>query len=389
MPSRQTSSSYPADPRLDPAGCRAAPYDPSPRVVLVTGASGFVGANLVRHLVVAGHEVHCLLRPRRDLWRLEGVFPAIRVHHGSVSDSDAVNRTINAVRPAWVFHSATYGAYPDQSDYDRAFEVNVEGTLHLVRSCLESGAEAVICAGSSSEYGPKDHRSAESDALDPRSAYAATKAAATLLIRYWAIQRQAPVVVLRLYSVYGPWEEPSRLIPRVAAHGLAGLWPPLANPDTARDFVYVSDVAAAMVAASQRAPSLSPGSVFNIGTGRQTTLASVARIAKRTFHLASGPIWGTMQDRAWDTPIWVADARRARAQLGWVATIPFHRGLRLTADWLTAHPELWPRYAPVSCGAAGQHTIGAADHRSLAPASIPRPVPRTRPHQPEPSPPRA
>jgi dolichol-phosphate mannosyltransferase len=320
----------------------------APGTALVTGASGFVGANLVRHLVAVGYTPHCLLRPDRDLWRLDPIMGQIHVHHGSITDRPKVRRIVKAIRPTWVFNCATYGAYPNQADYDRSFAVNVEGTLNLVRACLEVGARAVVCAGSSSEYGSKDHAPTEDEALDPRSAYAATKAASTLLARYWAIQRNAPVVILRLYSVYGPWEEPTRLIPTVVAQGMMGSWPPLADPRTARDFVYADDVASAMVVASRRASGLSPGSIFNIGSGRQTSLAAVARVARHSFELSGRPRWGTLGDRPWDTPIWVANTRHTSAVLGWKATTSFSRGLKMTADWLGAHPELWPRYGLTS-----------------------------------------
>jgi nucleoside-diphosphate-sugar epimerase len=324
------------------------PEPDAPGTALVTGASGFVGANLVRHLIAVGYKPHCLLRPDRDLWRLDPISGQIHVHYTSITDRTNVRRIVNVIRPTWVFNCATYGAYPNQTDYDRAFMVNVQGTLNLVRACLESGARAVVCAGSSSEYGPKDHAATEDEALDPRSAYAATKAASTLLVRYWAIQHNAPVVILRLYSVYGPWEEPTRLIPTVVAQGMMGVWPPLADPRTARDFVYADDVASAMVVASTRASGLPPGSIFNIGSGRQTSLAAVARVARRTFQLRGRPHWGTLEDRPWDTPIWLANTRHASAVLGWKATTSFSGGLAMTAQWLGAHPELWPRYALTS-----------------------------------------
>ena len=131
---------------------------------------------------------------------------------------------------------------------------------------------------SSSEYGLKDHAPHEDEPLEPNSPYAAAKAEATA----HALERGA--VVLRLYSAYGPWEEPSRFVPTLLAHALAGRLPPLVSPDVARDFVHVDDVCAAFVLGAG-APA---GRVYNVGSGRQTTVAEVVELARRL--LASKPL---------------------------------------------------------------------------------------------------
>jgi nucleoside-diphosphate-sugar epimerase len=150
------------------------------------------------------------------------------------------------------------------------------------------------------------------------------KAASTL----YALERGA--VVLRLYSVYGPWEEPSRLVPTLLAHGLEGELPPLVSPSVAHDFVHVDDVCEAFVVAARA----EPGRVYNVGSGRQTTLAEVVETAKRLLGIEAEPQWGSMPDRAWDTGTWVANPRRIRRELGWEARIGLEEGLARTLEWL-------------------------------------------------------
>ena len=87
-----------------------------------------------------------------------------------------------------------------------------------------------------------------------------------------------------------------------------------------------------------------PGAVFNVGSGRQSTLREVVTAAREVFDVAVDPDWGSMPQRAWDTTIWVADPRAADQVLGWRATTSLHEGLRRLGAWLREHPELAARY---------------------------------------------
>ena len=94
-----------------------------------------------------------------------------------------------------------------------------------------TGVETFVNTGSSSEYGLKDHPPAEDESVEPNSIYAAAKAAATMLCQQAAASDGMNVSTLRLYSTYGPWEDPNRLIPALAVEGLRGEFPPLVAPD--------------------------------------------------------------------------------------------------------------------------------------------------------------
>jgi UDP-glucose 4-epimerase len=300
--------------------------------VLVTGATGFVGANLARRLLRDGHEAHLLVRPKHAAWRIEEIRSDVRLHLLDLSDAQAVSKTIGEIKPEWIFHLAAHGAYSWQTDIAQIFQTNLIGTIHLVEACLKTGFESFIHAGSSSEYGFKDHAPVETEGLEPNSHYAVAKASATLYCRYTAQTRQANLTTLRLYSAYGPFEEEKRLMPTLIRHGLRGAWPPLANPDTARDYVYVEDVCDACLLAAGTAPR-EFGAVFNLGTGKQTTLREVTEIARGVLGIKAEPQWGTMPARTWDTSIWRADSRKIQAELGWRPRHSFEDGFSKMVAW--------------------------------------------------------
>jgi UDP-glucose 4-epimerase len=320
----------------------AAKTRPGIKRVLVTGGTGFVGANLVRRLLADGHEVAVLAKKETDAWRLADVAAQVRWLHSGLDRSGNLEETLGDLKPQWIFHLAAHGAYSWQRDSAAILQTNVLGTANLLDACLQAGFEAFVNTGSSSEYGFKDHPPNESEALAPAGPYAVAKAAATLYCAQAAGSTGARIATLRLYSVYGPWEEPRRFIPQLVARGLEGALPPLASPKTARDYVYVDDVTAAYLAVATG--DFEPGAVFNVGTGRQTTLEDAVDIARRVLQVEVEPDWGSMADRSWDTSTWVADSSRLQERLGWRPATDLEQGLRLTASWLSAHPELDERY---------------------------------------------
>jgi dolichol-phosphate mannosyltransferase len=310
--------------------------------VLITGATGFVGVNLARRVLRDGHEIHLLVRRSRQSWRLDEIAADVRLHEADLEDREAVRRAVSEVKPDWVFHLAAYGAYPTQTDFERMMAINLTGSVTLLDACREIGVEAFVQTGSSSEYGYKDHPASEDELLQPNSHYAISKAAATHYGQCVARSTGLNAVTVRLYSVYGPYEEPARFIPTLIVHGLRGQLPPLVSPATARDFVYVDDAVDAMLRVAA-APPLPRGTVLNVCSGAQTTLASAVAIARQLMSIPAGPAWSSMSPRAWDTDVWVGSPSAAERELGWRARFDFETGLRHTIAWFRDKPG-WLRF---------------------------------------------
>jgi dolichol-phosphate mannosyltransferase len=336
----------------------------SGKTAIVTGGTGFVGANLVRRLLADGHEVHLLVRPKYNPWRIETIRQSIHIHVLDIAESESVKLEIGRIRPDWVFHLATHGAYSWQSDLQEIVRTNIMGTFNLVEACLITGFEAFINSGTSSEYGYKDHGPSETEWLEPNSYYAVTKASASMFCRYRAQETRANIITLRLYSVYGPYEEPNRLVPALITFGLDGGYPKLASPEVARDYVFIEDVVDAyLVAASS--PGVEPGAVYNVGTGVQTTLREIVDIARRVMGIGSEPVLGSMENRGWDTSTWVADSSRIQRDLGWVPKHSMEEGLRRTVDWFLSSREVSDFYRRNLLTARDGHDRASSQKRPM------------------------
>ncbi|MBI5792163.1 MAG: NAD-dependent epimerase/dehydratase family protein [Rhodocyclales bacterium] len=304
--------------------------------ILVLGASGFIGANLMRLLLRHRQDVFGTTS-RLPAWRLEGLPEA------SVLLTDLLipaNRELmlDRVAPLTIFDCVSYGAYSFQNEAELVYRTNVGIAVGLLESLSGRGIRAYIHSGSSSEYGTRSAAPTEDQAMEPNSHYAVSKVAAAGLIHYMGKHRGLPCLNLRLYSVYGPLEDAARLIPTVVAKGVAGELPPFVDPRISRDFVYVDDACEAYIDAALHLRPACYGDSVNIGSGRCTTIADVTAVARALFGIAAEPSY-TMAARDWDVQNWYADAAKAERLLGWRARTSFDEGLRRMTDWYRALPD--------------------------------------------------
>ena len=166
------------------------------------------------------------------------------------------------------------------------------------------------------------------------------KAAATLYCRSEAVRLKLPVVTYRLFSPYGPWDDPKRLIPYTLSMLLRKESPRLANPSAVRDFIFIDDVIEAYMRALTG--SIAPGEIYNVGSGRQHSIAEVVGIICELVEGVTNPCWGVRDMQRPEPAIWVADVRKINGALDWTPSIALKEGLARTAEWMRDHMECYP-----------------------------------------------
>ncbi len=304
--------------------------------IVVFGGSGFIGANLVRKILEVRHDCYAVTHQHYIPWRLAGLPPENVLRYDVASKAD-VEKLFSRFPFKTLFCFAAYGAYSRQTDPHQIFETNLAGLLNILTIAQQNGFSALVHAGSSSEYGSHCSGPAESDGLEPNSYYAVSKVSAAFLLQYAGQHQKLPVVNLRLYSVYGPWEEPDRLIPQIVEQGLAKNFPPLVSPSISRDFIYIDDVVEASIKAATEWVKKAPGESVNIGTGVKTTIGELVAVSKDLFQIPKEPAWGSMENRNWDLPDWFANPQLAKQTFGWEATTSLRAGLEKMALWVREH----------------------------------------------------
>jgi UDP-glucose 4-epimerase len=296
--------------------------------VLVTGGAGFVGSHLVDALLERGADVALLDHRRRSPkpWVTEALRGGASLHVADVRDLDAVRAAFEAARPEVVMHLA---AQVDvrRSVADPAFDaqVNVAGTVSVLEAARSAGAQRVLLASTAAAYGNPEHvPTAESEDIAPLSPYGTSKAAAEWYLEQYARLHGLSTVSLRMANVYGPRQDP---------HGEAGVVAIFAGARAegrrvavygdgrqTRDYIYVSDVVEAWVAAAESEVT----GALNLSTGVEVSVLELVEEIGLECELEPA--------RPGEVARSCLDPSEARRVLGWSARVPLAEGLRRTLD---------------------------------------------------------
>ncbi len=237
--------------------------------ILILGASGFIGANLFRMLLKIRPDVYGTAS-RLPAWRLESL-PEDNVVSTDLLIPSNLVALLEKTKPLTVFDCVSYGAYSFEQDPELIYRTNLNCKVKLLEELHKRNIRIYVHAGSSSEYGAVAAGPRESSNALPNSHYASSKAAIAGVINFMGKERGVPCANLRLYSIYGPFEDSSRLVPNLICKGLEGELPPFVNPATSRDFVYIDDACEAFIDTALNLPEELYGESFNIGSGRCLT----------------------------------------------------------------------------------------------------------------------
>ena len=291
------------------------------RLVLVTGASGFIGSALCRRLSLAGAEVHGVSRTERA-----DTDSCARWYKCRLDDIDAVRGLLKNSKPDFIFHLASHVAGSRAVELVLpTFSGNLASTVNLLTAATELGCERILLTGSLEEPVPGPEHAV------PSSPYAAAKFAASAYGRMFHALYNTPAVILRLFMVYGPGQQDLRkLVPYVVLSLLKGDTPQVSSGVRKADWIYIDDVVDGYLAAI--AANGIDGETIDLGTGR---LESVRTVVEELWGLIDPrvqPAFGSIPERAMEQTR-TADAERSYRRLGWRAQVGLRDGLRRTSEW--------------------------------------------------------
>ncbi|MCS4161430.1 nucleoside-diphosphate-sugar epimerase [Salinibacter ruber] len=311
---------------------------------LVTGAAGFIGSNLVRHLLDHGHTVigiDNLSTGRKE--NLEGVADEITFVEGDIRSRELATELCTDVD--YVFHQAALPSVPRSIKNPWAANAhNVTGTLSVFLSARDAGVERVVFAASSSVYGDTaELPKVETMCSRPESPYAVGKHVGELYGNVFSDVYEIEIVGLRYFNVFGPRQDPSSdyaaVIPKFIDLFFRGE-PPLIHGDgeQTRDFTYVENVVQANRKAALASSDDVSGEIFNVGCGERITVNRLARELKSLTGANVDPVHG--DPRPGDVRHSQADISKAERAFRYEPTVDLKDGLRRTVAWFEQEREL-------------------------------------------------
>ncbi|MCA1393362.1 NAD(P)-dependent oxidoreductase [Bradyrhizobium sp. IC3123] len=295
--------------------------------VLVTGASGFIGAHLVARLLSEGRRVTVLARSSSALP------PEWDDRISVIACDDFTERGLRRLLHApfdTVFHLAAYGVRPNHRDIDEMIRINVELPATLVRLCTEWRAR-MIMAGTFSEYrSPSTQEPLTEDSpLEQGKLYGSSKAAGGLMASAIAKSNGTDFRLLRLFKVYGAGEAPHRLLPALVSGLTKRERVAISAGTQILDFVYIDDVIEAMLRADSHCRDKGGIATWNVSTGRAHSVRDFAeRVAAAMGADASLLGFGAINMRRDDEPWLVGSPDLLRSELGWQPSVGLDEGVR-------------------------------------------------------------
>ena len=305
--------------------------------VLVTGATGFIGSHLVRRLVSLGAETHALTSTVSAVYpvRLIDLRGQVALHDGNLTDRSAMDALVGEVRPTHVFHLGAY-THVGKSWHrvDECIQVNVQGTVNLLQALDGTGYRRFVYTGTSEIYGDIDVPFREDAQVRPISPYSVGKYAGERYCRMFHQGYGWPIVMVRPFNAYGPWQTPDRVIPEIIGRAVRGEELKMTQGKQTREFNFVEDLVDGFLLLGT--VDGIDGELFNLGCGEEVSMRELATTILDLMGNPIEPSFGALADRP--TEIWrmFCDSSKARERLGWEPRHSLADGLQKTIDWYRA-----------------------------------------------------
>ncbi len=314
--------------------------------VLVTGGCGFIGSNFIRYLLRRGNGYRVInldaLTYAGNLATLADVHsdPRYTFVQGDICDRGVVDEALASGADAIVHFAAE--SHVDRSILGPAdcIRTNVLGTQVLLEASRKRHVARFIHVSTDEVYGSlgPDGQFSEESPLAPNSPYAASKAAADLLVRAYLQTYGIPAIITRASNNYGPYQFPEKMIPLFITNGLEGRELPLyGDGQHVREWLFVEEHCEALERVLQAGRV---GEIYNIGGGQECTNLDLARLIVRAVGVSEEAIRFVKDRPAHDRRYALSGAKMA-AELHWRPRVPLAEGLARTVGWYREHPSWW------------------------------------------------
>ncbi|MFN2492468.1 MAG: NAD-dependent epimerase/dehydratase family protein [Pyrinomonadaceae bacterium] len=308
----------------------------------MTGTSGFIGSHLLRRLAGEDLQVAILLRPESDCWRIESLMDLQKITRitGDFRRPESIRDAVKSFAPSLVIHLAWSGVGNQFRNDLVQVDDNLSASLSLLRLARDAGCRAWVGLGSQAEYGPLNAQLDEQAETKPTTLYGVTKLCTQMLSSHLCEQFGMRFCWLRLFSAYGPMDDPRWMIPELILSLLDGKRPALTKGSQRWDYIYAGDVVDAIYST---AINTEASGVFNLGSGEAHTLRSIVEQIRDLVNPKLDLGFGAVPFRADQVMHLQANVERLREVVGWRPQTSLAEGLAKTVEWYREHRSQFKR----------------------------------------------
>lgn len=308
--------------------------------ILVTGGAGFIGSAFVRLLVKRGFRPIVIdkLTYAGDLKRLDEARGGFKFYRADICNKRKIEEIFKKEKPDIVVHFAAE-SHVDRSINDATpfIETNIKGTQILIDASRKYNIKKFIFMSTDEVYGEIARgKFGESSPIRPNSPYAASKAAADLLVQSYIRTYNFPAIIIRPCNNYGPWQYPEKLIPLAILRVLSGEKVPVyGKGQNVREWLHVDDCAGGILKIINRGRL---GEVYNLGSGRESRNIDTVKLLLRALK-AGADRFEFVLDRLGHDLRYSLDSHKVYNQIRWRPAVNFNSGITQTVNWCVSRQD--------------------------------------------------
>jgi dTDP-glucose 4,6-dehydratase len=310
--------------------------------ILITGAAGFIGSAFVRQLTAKGSSgkwditIVDKLTYAGDLKRLEEAKGKFKFYKTDIRNKKQIEAIFTKENPDIVVHFAAE-SHVDRSINDATpfIETNIKGTQILIDASRRIYLKKFIFISTDEVYGEiKNGKFNENSPIKPNSPYAASKAAADLLVQSYIRTYGFPAIIIRPSNNYGPWQYPEKLIPLAILRILdGGKIPVYGRGQNVREWLYVNDCVRGILTIMNQGQI---GQIYNLGSNQESKNIDTVKLLLKTLKVSQERL-EFVRDRLGHDLRYSLDTKKLSQKLGWKARIKLPEGLKITVAWSLEH----------------------------------------------------
>lgn len=310
--------------------------------IVITGGSGFLGANLIHKLNKTNSQIHVILRPNTNEWRILKIKNKIKIHYVDIINEKRILEILKNINPTIIFHCATYGVNPSQTNFKKILETNIIGSTNIFSASRNiDNIKKIINIGSSFEYDSQKQPVKENDSVSPTTIYGISKAAQTNLAQYYSKNFGLPIVTLRIFTPYGRYDSQGRLFSDLMISAIKNKKLSVGMKSSVRDFIHIDDVLDALLLFAKNNKI---NGIFNIGTGKKMSVEQIIELCERKLKMNYKISWGSNKNiRKIDTisEAVIANMKKTKNTTNWKPKIKIDEGIQKSYLWYRKNIELY------------------------------------------------